>query len=135
MKKISVKKYAQALYEITKDLPKNKLDSEIGRFLNLVYKYRDFKKIDKILNAYNDIAKKEDGIIDALIISADKLDEKQKQYIKEHIKKEQKAKVVNLEEEKDEALLGGFILKIGDIIFDASLKTRLEELRLDMKKS
>jgi F-type H+-transporting ATPase subunit delta len=41
---------------------------------------------------------------------------------------------VNLAEKIDKDLLGGFVLKIGDTIFDASLKTRIEQLRNDMKK-
>jgi len=135
MRKISVKKYAQVLYEVTKDLPKAQIKVEIGKFLQLVVRNKNFKQIDKIFSAFEIYANKEDQVVEAEVISSANLSPNEKEKLKEQIKKEQKVKTVNLQEKIDKSLLGGFVLKIGDTIFDASLKTRLEELRGEMKKS
>lgn len=134
MKKISSKKYAQALYELTKDLPKDQIKVEIGNFIKLVARNKDLRKIEIIFKAFEDYVKKQESIVDVKVISAENLSASQKDNLKDQIKKEQNVKAVNLQEKIDKSLIGGFILKIGDTIFDASLKTRLEELRLEMKK-
>jgi F-type H+-transporting ATPase subunit delta len=135
MRKISSKKYAQALYELTRDLSKEQIKVEIDNFLKLVIRNKDLKKIDQIFNAYETYANTKDLIVNAEVISSANLSPNEKDKLKEQIKKEQNVKTVNLLEKVDKGLLGGFILKIGDTIFDASLKTRLEELRYEMKKS
>jgi F-type H+-transporting ATPase subunit delta len=135
MRKISTKKYAQALYEMTRDLTKEQVKIEIGNFLKLVARNKDLKKIDMIFKAFEEYAKKQESIVDVRVICAENLSLSQKEDLKNHLKKEQKVKTVNLFETVDKNLLGGFIVKIGDTIFDASLKTRLEELRLEMRKS
>lgn len=135
MRRISIKKYAQVLYEVTKDLPKEQIKVEIGNFLKLVARNKDSKHLNKIFEAFNEYFKKQESIVDVHVVSAEALTPGQREDLQNHIKKEQKVKTVNLNEKTDKSLLGGFILKIGDTIFDASLKTRLEELRTEMKKS
>ncbi len=135
MRKISVKKYAQALHELTQDSTKDQINVEIGNFLKLVARNKDFKKIDQIFAAFDAFAKKKESIADVAVVSAENLSSGQKDDLKEQIKKIQKVKIVNLMESIDKSLLGGFILKIGDTVYDASLKTRLEELKSEMKKS
>ncbi len=135
MRKISSKKYAQLLYEVTKDLEKDQVKIEIDNFLKLVHKNKDSKHLDKIFKAFDEYAKMQESIIDVSVISFEVLTPNQKEELKHQIKKEQNVKVVNLQETTDKNLLGGFVLKIGDTIFDASLKTRLECLRHEMKKS
>lgn len=134
MRKISSKKYAQALYELTKDLSKEQIKIEVGNFLKLIAKNKDLKRIDQIFSAYDALAKREESIIDVRVTSAENLSPAQREDLKNHLKKEQNVKTVNLEEIVDKDLLGGFILKIGDTIFDASLKSRLASLRADLKK-
>jgi F-type H+-transporting ATPase subunit delta len=135
MRKISSKKYAQALYELTNDLSKEQIKVEIGNFIKLVARNKDLKKIEIIFKAFEEYAKKQESIVDVQVISAESLSAGQKENLKDQLKKEQNVKTVNLHEKVDKTLMGGFILKIGDTIFDASLKTRLEELRLEMRKS
>jgi F-type H+-transporting ATPase subunit delta len=135
MRKISSKKYAQALYELTKDLSKEQIKLEIGNFIKLMARNKDLKRIEIIFNAFEDYAKKQESIVDVQAISAENLSASQKDNLKDQLKKEQKVKTVNLSETVDKSLMGGFIIKIGYTIFDASLKTRLEELRLEMRKS
>ncbi|MCX6740225.1 MAG: ATP synthase F1 subunit delta [Candidatus Parcubacteria bacterium] len=134
MRKISSKKYAQALYELTNDLSKEQIKLEIGNFIKLIARNKDLNKIDKIFKAFDEYAKKQESIVDVSVVSAEILSPSQKEDLKQQIKKEQKVKTVNLQEQVDKSLLGGFILKIGDTIFDASLKSRLASLRADLKK-
>lgn len=134
MRKISVKKYAQVLYELTRDLPKEQIKVEIDKFLQLVARNKDVKKLDKIFKAFDDYAKKQESIADVQLITARKLSSEQKESLQSQLKKEHKFKVINFLELVDASLLGGFILKIDDTILDASLKTKLESLRTEMKK-
>ena len=41
-------------------------------------------------------------------------------------------RTVELEEKVDEKLIGGYILRVGDRQIDASLKSRLNELKLEL---
>jgi F0F1-type ATP synthase delta subunit len=88
MRKISIKKYAQVLYEVTRDLSKEQIKLEIGNFLKLVSRNKDFKRIDKIFSAFEEYSKKQESIVDVELISAISLGAEQKENLKSQIKKE-----------------------------------------------
>ena len=87
MRKISTKKYAQVLYEVTKDLPKEQVKVEIGNFLKLVARNKDLKKIDQIFRAFETYANTKDLIVNAEVISSANLSPAEKDKLKEQIKK------------------------------------------------
>ena len=43
-------------------------------------------------------------------------------------------KIVQIEAKEDPALLGGLVAKVGDLVYDDSLRTQLRELRRNLGK-
>ncbi len=75
------------------------------------------------------IAKAQDarGIVTAKIYVADQISEAQKEKIIARLSKET-GKTVLLKEVKKPSLLGGFVIELGDIVIDSSIRRRLEEM-------
>ena len=88
---------------------------------------------DDILNQFIELYKINSGIETCYLISAQKISNKIEKNLKPVIKKitKNKIKIVNI---IDKNLIGGFIIKIGDIQFDNSVNTILNKLRTTLKK-
>jgi F-type H+-transporting ATPase subunit delta len=76
----------------------------------------------------------EKGSLSASAITAQELTAKQKNNLAGGLKKALGSNV-KLETEVDPRLLGGLIVQVGSVMFDSSLKTQLEGLKLAMKES
>ena len=71
------------------------------------------------------------GRVNAVVTAATKLNPMQVQQIKTALEKTS-GKTVLMEQEEDPALIGGLIAKVGDIIYDGSLRTQLQRLRQEL---
>lgn len=127
--KISSKQYAQALFELSKDKDKVEVLEVVGNFANFLVKNNDFFKLDKILNDFNNLWNREFSIVEAKISSAHPLTNEIKDLLKEYLVKSSFAKEVVTDSVVDKNILGGVVIKYGDRIFDASLKTNLSRLK------
>ena len=123
------KEYGQALYEATKDLPKDKLNKAVFEFVKILTKNRKLKASDKIINEFIKYAKKQEGIMDIEVVSARKLDNDTIEEIKKIFGKQ-----TNSIERIDEELLGGVKIKTDRMILDASLRTQLSTLKQAFNK-
>lgn len=72
------------------------------------------------------------GIVTAQVTSATVLTEAAKAEITAIVKREMKASEVLIQEKIDEKLIGGFILKVGDRQFDASIASSLNKLKKEL---
>ena len=70
----------------------------------------------------------------AKVTSAAKLTAAQLSAIKAQLKKSL-GRPVDIETSVDPELLGGFVVRIGSRLYDSSLKTKLEDLRLALKEA
>jgi F-type H+-transporting ATPase subunit delta len=85
-----------------------------------------------------DIARSLDSMIDeragrvaARVVSATPLDDKQQKRLIETLES-LSGKKVDMAVEHDPALLGGVVAKVGDVVYDGSLRTQLEKIRQDL---
>ncbi|MFA6427370.1 MAG: ATP synthase F1 subunit delta [Candidatus Magasanikbacteria bacterium] len=124
MKKSSNKQYAQALYEITKNLKGADLKQALEVFVKLLVRDRKLKQSSNIIVEFEKYSKKQEGIIEMEITSARKLEN----LSIEHIKKAFGGKVEAVMH-IDESLIGGVKVKLEDKILDGSLKTQLLSFR------
>jgi len=124
MRKTTTKDYAVALYEVVKGLKGGALDQAVHEFVALLVKQRKLKQAEKITNEFIRYAKKQEGIVGVELTTARKLDKTAFTTIKQAF-----GENVEAIEKIDESLLGGFIAKTEDKIFDASLKTQLTKLK------
>lgn len=87
------------------------------------------------LGALPDIAREltamideQEGRINATVTSAEPLDQDQLNQIKKTLE-QLSGKTVQIEHKKDPEILGGVIAKVGDIVYDGSLRTQLSHMR------
>ena len=83
------------------------------------------------LRLYNDHL----GIQTAEVVSTIQLDEDLRTSFKEIVKEVSGKNKVNLIEKIDPNLIGGFVLKIGDKQLDESIKSKLQQLHLDLTQN
>ncbi len=114
---------------ILNDVFGNKVHQITQSFLKLVVnKGRSgilFETSKQFINQYQFIK----GIVTAEVTSATALTDDNKTEIVSLVKKELGAKEVLIKEKVDEKLIGGFILKVGDKQFDASIAGGLNKLK------
>ncbi|RJQ46582.1 MAG: ATP synthase F1 subunit delta [Gaiellales bacterium] len=77
---------------------------------------------------FQKLVKKEQGLIEVEVTSAFELPEEARAKIRKRIEGAT-SKKVEITETIDEGIIGGLVLRFGDIIVDGSLKSRLEQLR------
>lgn len=103
-------------------------DKEIRNFVKVLCDYDSMNMIREILNAYEDILLDHKNIIRATVTYVTKPDEKQLEKIKEMVCKKYKKTGVLLELREDPSLIGGFLLTVGDTVYDKSIQGTLSGL-------
>lgn len=96
-------------------------------FLNLIFKKRREESIDKIAEEFVLLYKRKQNIKTAYLRSAVKLDESSKKLITERLAKQTNA-TIEIIEEVDPSLIGGFVITIEDKQFDASVLKGINRL-------
>ena len=133
MRKITPKQYAQGLYEASQDHQGDELRIIFDNFLKLIWKNKDWKNLNKILRSFEIVYKKNEGILEARVVSARQLTAELKNQIKDWLKKNENQSVF-LEEEIDETLLGGWVLRYEDTVYDLSLKNLISNLQKELNR-
>ena len=132
MQKITPKQYAISLYESVRDVDKEKIPQLIESFVSLIAKNKDLKKADKIIKAFRKYLCEQENIIEVAVVAAKPLDDQVRQKIIDQLKSSLN-KTVELKEEQDTSLIGGAVLKYGDVVVDGSIKRRVELLTDSLK--
>jgi F-type H+-transporting ATPase subunit delta len=132
--KITAKKYAFSLFEVIKDKSESQIKQIIQEFVGILFKNKDFKKADDIIASFIKISDEHNGLVNAKILTAEKLDASMVKLLENYIKEISQAKKVNIIEDTDKSILGGVVISYGDTVLDGSLKTKLQELKNTMIK-
>lgn len=97
-------------------------------FLLLIVENKRENYLPGIFRYLEDLYRHEEGIKSAVLTSAQPLNELLVNQIRQILEKEFKSKV-ELSQKVDEKLIGGFVLRVEDKQFDASLSTQLKKIR------
>jgi F-type H+-transporting ATPase subunit delta len=97
-------------------------------FLGLLVDRGRTEHIEQIARIYRQLADEAAGRVRALVSSPKPLDAKARESLKAALAK-MTGKTIQLEEKVDPTLVGGLVAKVGDRVFDGSLKTQLESIR------
>jgi len=127
--KLSSSQYAQALYQLTKNKPENEVDVTIEEFVNNLRQNGLIGKANEIIKKFIEIYNKENGILQAKIITARELNEEMIEKIKDKLKEEYQAEKIELETMIDKKLKGGIKIIVGEDILDGSIAGRLAKLK------
>lgn len=109
------------------DLCGDRASKEIGNFFKLLAEYDRLPFLPEISDLFERYRAEEESTIDAEVISAAKLNDAQKTDIATGLKK-RLGRDVKLECKVDEALIGGAIIRAGDLVIDGSITSQLTKL-------
>ena len=109
------------------------VSSLVQNFLAFLIDQRRLIDFEAIVSAYLELADAAAGLITAEVVAASALDERRKDRLRRALS-ERTGQEVQLQIEIDPALIGGAIAKVGDLVFDGSLRTQLGQLRANLTK-
>jgi len=105
----------------------------VQNFMAFLVDQRRLIAFDAIVASYLDLADQAEGLLIAEVVSASPLDDRRKDRLRRALS-ERTGQEVRLQIEVDPSLLGGAIAKVGDLVFDGSLRTQLGRLRANLTK-
>jgi len=112
---------------------KTKLSPLTTKFVGTVSENRRSDQIVNICWAFIELAASKRGSQIAKVTSAKKLSAPEMSALKAKLKKSLGQKV-EIQTSIDPELLGGFVVRVGSRLYDSSLKTKLEDLRITLKE-
>lgn len=127
--KITTTQYAKTLNEAVKDKSQKEIPEIISGFVKILIKNNQIKNSGKIIAKFGDIYNKENGIIEAEVVSREVLNNMLSNKIESFVKEKYQAKEVVLKNIVDEKIKGGIVIKVGDELMDASIGKQLINLK------
>jgi ATP synthase F1 delta subunit len=103
-------------------------EPEFDNFLELLVEKGRMPEIFRIRREFDELWKKANKRLDVTVTSAIELDPSVVGKIGEEVER-QTGEKVELSSEVDDGILGGIVLRVGNMVLDASIRTRLEKLR------
>jgi len=103
-------------------------EPELVNFLELLIEKHRMPEVFRIRREFEELWKKENRRIDVTVTSAAELDPAVVEKIGGEIER-QTGQKVDLASRVDEEILGGIVLQVGNMVLDASIRSRLEKLR------
>jgi len=112
-----------------------KNDSSLDKFLLLVLRKNRADQLRLIALAYLDLYRQEHNISKVVITTAAQLPEPEIEAILDVVKKRMGDTTLEVYKETDPDLIGGFTIKIDDLLLDASVKNELKQMRVELMKA
>jgi ATP synthase F1 delta subunit len=109
-------------------------DERFLNFLELLAERHRMPVIFRIRRAYDALWRQENKLLPVTVTSAVELDEGLVEGVGKRIE-EQTGKRVELTSRVDPDVLGGLVLQVGNMVLDASIRNRLEQLRKQVAKA
>lgn len=132
--KISNQQYATALFEATHGKSQSEINSAVANFVKILEKNNQVKNFNGIINKFSEIWNKEEGIVEAEVVSAEKLSGELVDKLSRFIKEKYKTKEVSIVNKIDKSIKGGIIIKVGDEVMDSSVAGQLKKLKSSLEK-
>jgi F-type H+-transporting ATPase subunit delta len=106
-------------------------EEELVNFLELLAEKHRMPAIFRIRRHYDELWAKENRRLEVRLTSAVPLDRAVVERVGDEIARKTQKKI-DLESEVDEDILGGLVLRVGNMVLDASLRSKLERLRKEV---
>ena len=103
-------------------------EPEFANFLELLVEKGRMPEVFRIRREFDELWKKANRRLDVTVTSAIELDPSVVGKIGEEVER-QTGEKVELSSEVDDGILGGIVLRVGNMVLDASIRARLEKLR------
>ena len=103
-------------------------DAELVNFFELLIEKGRMTEVFRIRSEFEELWKRENRQLEVTVTSAVELDPAVVARVGEEIER-QTGQKVDLASDVDEDILGGIVLQVGNMVLDASIRSRLEKLR------
>jgi F-type H+-transporting ATPase subunit delta len=103
-------------------------DAELLNFLELLIEKGRMQEVFRIRRQLDELWKQENRRIDVTVTSAVELDRAVVEKVGEEIER-QTGQKVELASRVDDEIIGGIVLQVGNMVLDASIRSRLDKLR------
>ena len=100
----------------------------VRRLVDLLVERGKVDQLDQISAEFRRLLNRQDGVVDALAKTALPLTDEETQALQRKVA-DMTGRTVHLTVEVDESLIGGLTVRVGDTLYDASVRGRLERLR------
>jgi len=114
--------------KVIRSIFEGQVNEQSIKFLVLIAENKRERNIPGIFRNLEDLYRKEEGIKTAVLTSAQQLDESILVRVKEILESEFQAKI-ELSTQTDSEIIGGFVLRVDDNQYDASISTQLQKVR------
>jgi F-type H+-transporting ATPase subunit delta len=132
--KVTPKQYAESLFESLHDKSEKAVKNILNEFVDVLIANNHTSQLDKILDHFTMLWNRGNGIVEAEIKTANKLDSKVIETLKTYVGEIAESKNIQMTEVVDKDLLGGFVVKYEGKIVDNSLKTKLQNFKDNLKR-
>lgn len=125
--KVSARQYARTLHELVAGRSKEDVIDIITNFVSRLNKDRVLYKAEEIINEFEKLIQADSGEMLVEVKSARPLSNEAKLSLRSYLEKKSGAKKIEMKEELDASLLGGFVVRYDDRVIDGSLKNNLAQ--------
>jgi len=113
--------------ELFNDVCSEKINDQCKNFVKMLAENDRIALLPDIAVLFHHYQSEAEGAVDAVLVSALEVNEEQVKAIAASLKK-RLGKEVSLTTQLDESLIGGAIIRAGDMVIDGSVRGRLEKL-------
>ena len=132
--KVSIKQYAQALFDLTNGKSEQDISIIVKNFADQLKKDGQLKNAGAIMEKFGRLYNETHGIVEAAVSSRENLSQDILGKIETFVKNKYGAKEVVLETAVDGNIKGGIIIKVGDEVIDGSVASQLRKLRKELAR-
>ena len=119
------------LAQLVIDIAGATLEQHGKNFVQTLAENRRLGYLPEIATIFGELKDAEEGIVDVTVTSAAPLDQQQQLTLSEALARKLKRQV-RLHCEIDKTLIGGAVLRAGDLVIDGSLRTRLDRIATEL---
>jgi F-type H+-transporting ATPase subunit delta len=119
---------------VLESLLADRVEALLLRFLRLLVQKDRETMTKRILDAYQSLRDEQRGIVDAHVTAARPLSDDEEAAVVETLEA-QTGKTIRLHQHEDADLIGGLVVRIGDAVFDASVRNKLSALHDRLRES
>jgi F-type H+-transporting ATPase subunit delta len=121
----------EQLAQLVIDIAGPKLGEDGRNFVRALAENRRLGYLPEISILFEELKDAAEGVVDVTVTSASKLDDKQQQTLATALSRKLKRQV-RLHCEMDPQLIGGAVLRAGDLVIDGSLRARLDRIAYEL---
>lgn len=119
------------LAQLVSDIGGSQLNAHGHNFVSTLAENRRLAYLPEISALFDLLKDEVEGVVDVTVTSATALDSQQQKTLADALARKLKRQV-RLHCETDPTLIGGAVLRAGDLVIDGSMRTRLERMTLDL---